>query len=97
METELDNHKRAKVQVKSSSSTTTHKEPVNREDDVEMLLDQELKDSLQQDEEEEELGNADVDYNLIKNFLESFKSQGGLSGPVGSLAGRGWRLPRDDN
>lgn len=38
------------------------------------------------------------DYGMIKNFLESFKAQGGLAGPVGSLAGRlepGWRLPRD--
>ncbi|VDB85844.1 unnamed protein product [Peniophora sp. CBMAI 1063] len=40
-----------------------------------------------------------LDYNLIKNFLESFKSQGGLAGPVSSLAGRlqpGWGLPRDE-
>ncbi|VDB89962.1 unnamed protein product [Peniophora sp. CBMAI 1063] len=40
-----------------------------------------------------------LDYNLIKNFLESFKSQGGLTGPLSSLAGRlqpGWGLPRDD-
>ncbi|KAF6766232.1 SGT1 protein-domain-containing protein [Ephemerocybe angulata] len=41
-----------------------------------------------------------MDYNLIKNFLESFKSQGGLAGPVGNLAGRlqpGWKLPRDQD
>ena len=38
--------------------------------------------------------------NLIKDFLESFKSQGGLSGPVGNLAGRlqpGWQIPRDED
>ncbi|EAU93414.2 hypothetical protein CC1G_04393 [Coprinopsis cinerea okayama7 len=43
-------------------------------------------------------GGEGMDYNLIKNFLESFKSQGGLAGPVGNLAGRlqpGWTLPRD--
>jgi len=29
-----------------------------------------------------------TDYNLIKNFLESYQSQGGGSGPVASFAGR---------
>ena len=45
------------------------------------------------DENEEEM-----DYGLMKNFLESFKSQAGLSGPVGNLAARlqpDWTLPRD--
>lgn len=49
--------------------------------------------------EDDEAGEPSMDYNLIKNFLESFKSQGGLSGPVGNLAGRlegGWGLPRDN-
>lgn len=37
-----------------------------------------------------------VDYNLVKNFLESFQSQGGFGGPAGSMAGRlGFNLPRD--
>ncbi|EJD55386.1 SGT1-domain-containing protein [Auricularia subglabra TFB-10046 SS5] len=39
------------------------------------------------------------DYHMMRNFLESFKAQGGLAGPVSSLAGRlepGWRLPRDE-
>jgi hypothetical protein len=37
-----------------------------------------------------------VDYNLVKNFLESFQSQGGFGGPAGNLAGRmGFTLPRD--
>lgn len=45
----------------------------------------------------QESGNAEhMDYTLIKNFLESFKSQQGLSGPVSNLIGRlGWQLPRD--
>jgi len=102
MESELDDLKKAKSQgTSASSSTKTHKEQKSGEpvDDVGMLIDEELKGSLKQEsEDEDELGNADVDYNLIKNFLESFKSQGGLSGPVGNLAGRiqpDWRLPRD--
>lgn len=37
-----------------------------------------------------------VDLNLVKNFLESFQSQGGFGGPAGNLAGRlGFPLPKD--
>lgn len=37
-----------------------------------------------------------MDYNLVKNFLDSFQSQGGFAGPAGTLAGRlGFPLPRD--
>ena len=40
---------------------------------------------------------VDVNYNLAKNILESFKSQGGLAGPGGNLMGMmGLRLPRDE-
>ncbi|KAF9073788.1 SGT1 protein-domain-containing protein [Rhodocollybia butyracea] len=68
--------------------------------DIEAAMDAELKTVLErgEDVDEDGLGDANIDYNLIKNFLESFKSQGGLSGPVGNLAGRlqpGWQLPKD--
>lgn len=40
---------------------------------------------------------VDLDYNLAKNLLESFKGQAGLVGPVGTiLADMGIRLPRDE-
>lgn len=40
---------------------------------------------------------VDIDFNLAKNLLESFKSQGGMSGPGGNLLGLiGMRLPRDE-
>ncbi|KAG0333069.1 hypothetical protein BG004_000989 [Podila humilis] len=40
---------------------------------------------------------VDVDLNLAKNLLESFKSQGGLPGPGGNLLSRlGVVLPRDE-
>lgn len=40
----------------------------------------------------------DIDYNLAKNLLESFKSQHGAAGPGGNLLGLiGMRLPRDDD
>ena len=56
--------------------------------------------SLEEDEDEDSDETEKLDYNLIKNFLESFKSQGGLSGPVGNLMGRlqpDWKLPRDES
>ncbi|KAI5804578.1 SGT1 protein-domain-containing protein [Geopyxis carbonaria] len=38
-----------------------------------------------------------IDYNLVKNLLESFKGQDGLAGPGGNiLAGMGIVLPRDE-
>ncbi|KAG0304150.1 hypothetical protein BGZ98_005873 [Dissophora globulifera] len=48
---------------------------------------------------EDELGDdmVDVDLNLAKNLLESFKSQGGLPGPGGNILARlGIVLPRDE-
>ena len=39
-----------------------------------------------------------IDFNLAKNLLESFKSQGGLSGPGGNMLNlMGMRLPRDES
>ena len=70
--------------------------------DIETAMDAELKAALEHDDDDEADLDAEgnVDYNLIRNFLESFKSQAGLSGPVSNLAGRlqpGWGLPRDDS
>lgn len=74
---------------------------IGEEEDIEAAMDAELKAALEGGgiEDEDEDGEAPADYNLIRNFLESFKGQAGLSGPVGNLAGRlqpGWTLPRDD-
>lgn len=70
--------------------------------DIEAAMQAELKAALEGGLDEadvaEALGSEGMDYNLIKNFLESFKSQAGLAGPVGNLAGRlqpGWTMPRD--
>lgn len=50
------------------------------------------------DEEEEGSDDAvDIDYNLAKNLLESFKSQAGMAGPAGNLLGlMGMSLPPDE-
>jgi SGT1 protein len=43
-------------------------------------------------------GEMDIDYNLAKNILESFKSQAGMAGPAGNLLGMfGVQLPRDED
>ena len=89
----------------ANRSPPTHPEAMDkgkgvaRDTDIEASMDAEL-DELLEDDEEVEDEQAGVDYQLIKNFLESFKSQDGSSGPVSSLVGRlqeGWRLPRDDS
>lgn len=50
------------------------------------------------DEDKSEDEEVDIDYNLAKNLLESFKGQAGLMGPVGTmLADMGLRLPRDED
>ncbi|KAJ4387983.1 hypothetical protein N0V93_008586 [Gnomoniopsis smithogilvyi] len=49
-------------------------------------------------EGESEDEEVDIDYNLAKNLLESFKGQAGLMGPVGTmLADMGIQLPRDED
>ena len=75
---------------------------------VEQQMDAELKAALEKDhevvssEEDDEIDDEPpMDYTMIKNFLESFKSQQGMAGPVSGLAGRlngaGWIFPRDES
>ncbi|RKU44489.1 hypothetical protein DL546_004545 [Coniochaeta pulveracea] len=50
-------------------------------------------------DEESESGDdeVDIDYNLAKNLLESFKGQAGLAGPAGNILGMlGINLPQDE-
>ncbi|KAK1580264.1 SGT1 protein-domain-containing protein [Colletotrichum navitas] len=43
-------------------------------------------------------GEVDIDYNLAKNLLESFKGQVGMPGPAGNILGMmGLQLPRDED
>ncbi len=49
------------------------------------------------DWESESGDEMDIDFNLAKNLLESFKSQAGMAGPGGNLIGMmGMQLPRDE-
>ncbi|KAI8576352.1 hypothetical protein K450DRAFT_257347 [Umbelopsis ramanniana AG] len=47
--------------------------------------------------EEDEDAPVDIELNLVKNMLESFKSQEGLPGPIGNIMNRmGIVMPRDE-
>ena len=53
-----------------------------------------MKDDVEEESDDEEVN---VDFNLAKNLLESFKSQAGMAGPGGNLLGMmGMQLPRDE-
>lgn len=74
------------------------------DEDIEEAMAAELKAALEGDGDDDDDdglgGETEIDYNLIKNFLKSFKAQGGEAGPVSNLTGRLqdgllWQLGRD--
>ncbi|KAI9834216.1 MAG: hypothetical protein M1819_003054 [Sarea resinae] len=68
---------------KSHSGKETEKRNENLDDD---------------DEGSDSDGAVDIDFNLAKNLLESFKGQAGLAGPGGNLMGMlGLQMPRDED
>jgi hypothetical protein len=53
---------------------------------------------IEEEGDEDSSDEVDIDYNLAKNLLESFKSQAGMAGPTGNLLGMmGFQLPRDED
>jgi hypothetical protein len=49
-------------------------------------------------EDESDDEDVNIDFNLAKNLLESFKSQAGMAGPGGNLLGMmGMQMPRDED
>ncbi|KAG2196589.1 hypothetical protein INT47_004892 [Mucor saturninus] len=70
---------------------------VMQEMDAEILSHDKLTQSFEKTVEEDEDAPVDVQLNLVKNVLESFKSQQGLPGPVGNLFSQfGFVLPGDN-
>jgi hypothetical protein len=64
---------------------------VNREKEVDQKEHQHWED--ESDDED-----VNIDFNLAKNLLESFKSQAGMAGPGGNLLGMmGMQMPRDED
>ena len=56
------------------------------------------KDAEESDEDCDSGEENDMDINLVKNMLESFKSQAGMAGPSGNLMGlMGVKMPRDED
>lgn len=56
------------------------------------------KEVQREDWEDESDEDIQIDFNLAKNLLESFKSQAGMAGPGGNLMGMmGMGLPRDED
>ena len=95
-------HSPAKLQSHEHREKGKQKAEVDDED-IAATMDVELRAILRNtkdDDDDDEGDEAPMDYTLIKNFLESFKSQQGLSGPVSNLLGRlqpGLHLPRDES
>ncbi|KAF5706960.1 hypothetical protein FGLOB1_7173 [Fusarium globosum] len=74
-------------------------DPVEKHTRLKDVTQKEGESSLTDIKEEEENSDdeVDIDYNLAKNLLESFKSQAGMAGPTGNLLGMmGFQLPRDE-
>ncbi|RBQ65372.1 hypothetical protein FVER14953_05072 [Fusarium verticillioides] len=74
-------------------------DPVEKQSRLKDATQKEGESSLADIKEEEENSDeeVDIDYNLAKNLLESFKSQAGMAGPTGNLLGMmGFQLPRDE-
>ena len=57
-------------------------------DDIETRMEAELQHALKQDIDSEETMEPSEEYHLIKNFLQSYTAQDGLSGPVSNMVGR---------
>ncbi|CAK5280110.1 unnamed protein product, partial [Mycena citricolor] len=106
MDEELSRSRSSKKSASSSKDKGKGKQKATvadedeKMDDINAAMDSELRAALLREDGDEDDEEEPMDYNLIKNFLESFKSQAGLSGPVGSLASRlesGWQFPRDES
>ncbi|GAB1517573.1 hypothetical protein RhiTH_000622 [Rhizoctonia solani] len=95
-----DKGKRKAEDKKNSGKQVRIADDEHGMEDIETAMERELREVLDGGDNSDEDGEVSMDYNLIKNFLESFKGQAGASGPVGNLAGRlqqGWALPRDND
>ncbi|EQB47532.1 hypothetical protein CGLO_13309 [Colletotrichum gloeosporioides Cg-14] len=98
LEAELTEHGALRLEVSDNSEAPAVKgkdsHPVNANG-----LDTAVKHNGSDDEDNKEAGDEaiDIDYNLAKNLLESFKGQAGLPGPAGNILGMmGMQLPRDE-
>ncbi|TBU34976.1 SGT1 protein-domain-containing protein [Dichomitus squalens] len=104
MDAELERARRSHSKGQGHHTSDSKGKGKDSSMDIEAAMEAELQELLAREqtetEEHEDDTRGGTDYHLIKNFLESFKSQAGLSGPVSNLVGRleqGWTLPRDEH
>ncbi|KAF4121558.1 SGT1 protein [Geosmithia morbida] len=101
MEAELNKHGALRLdpprkEKKKKKETLKESAEDGKSDDDDREGEKEEDDVDDDDDDSED--EVDVDYNLAKNLLESFKSQGGMSGPTGNMLGMmGLNLPRDED
>lgn len=102
LEEELERHHQTIGDTKKISEAHKKEEyevPVDGQFDIDKALEAEISSTFEPDDSEE-VSEDSYNYTMIRNFLESFKSQGGLPGPVSNLAGRlqpDWHFPRDES
>lgn len=91
MESELNEHGALKLDSKPAKSKALKQKGDQTSAAAEKDMTREETDDGSSDED------IDIDYNLAKNLLESFKGQVGMAGPAGNILGMmGMKLPRDE-
>ncbi|OTA98570.1 hypothetical protein M426DRAFT_69553 [Hypoxylon sp. CI-4A] len=94
MEAELKEHGALKLDPEPQKAKAIEaKDNSNAKGKEKEVTQQNMEDGEESGEED-----VDIDYNLAKNLLESFKSQAGMAGPAGNILGMmGLQLPRDED
>ncbi|KAK2770858.1 regulatory factor sgt1 [Colletotrichum kahawae] len=103
LEAELTEHGALRLDV-SDNKNTNNKAPAVKGKDTHPVNANSIgtgaKRNGSDDEDDKEVVDEeiDIDYNLAKNLLESFKGQAGLPGPASNILGMmGLQLPRDED
>ncbi|KAK9424926.1 putative SGT1 protein-domain-containing protein [Seiridium unicorne] len=92
MESELNEHNALQL------DPTPGKPAALKRKDTDLKGKQAVRDGHEDEDEESGDEEVDIDYNLAKNLLESFKGQAGMAGPAGNILGMmGMKLPRDED
>ncbi|KAL7951182.1 SGT1 domain-containing protein [Trichoderma barbatum] len=98
MEAELKEYGTLQLDPPTADRTIKSKEGLEKDEKEKQKQPLQGKSSRSAESTDDEDGEVDIDYNLAKNLLESFKSQGGMAGPAGNLMGlMGFQLPRDED
>ncbi|KAK6064424.1 ecdysoneless-like protein [Seiridium cupressi] len=92
MESELNEHNALQL------DPTPRKPAALKRKDTDLKGKQAVRDGHEDEDEESGDEEVNIDYNLAKNLLESFKGQAGMAGPAGNILGMmGMKLPRDED